>query len=148
MTEFVSENKTMSTRETILTALHARLLVLPATVLRGEVLPERVPTDGLVILRDGDPGDPEVTMSPLAYHYRHKVELEVVVQGVNRDIAFDDLCMSIGSVLAAAPTLDGLIDWMEVQAPQTVDLAVDGAISLKAAELPIILHYVSHDQLA
>ena len=30
-------------RETILTALHARLMALPATALRGEVLPERVP---------------------------------------------------------------------------------------------------------
>ena len=30
-------------RETILTALHARLSSLPATALRGEVLPERVP---------------------------------------------------------------------------------------------------------
>ena len=30
-------------RETILTALHARLLVLPATALRGDVLPERIP---------------------------------------------------------------------------------------------------------
>ena len=29
--------------ETILTALYARLSALPATALRGEVLPERVP---------------------------------------------------------------------------------------------------------
>lgn len=32
-----------TTRETILTALLARLTASPATVLRGEVLPERVP---------------------------------------------------------------------------------------------------------
>jgi hypothetical protein len=43
----------LTLRETILAALHTRLSVLPATVLRGEVLPERVPTDGLLILRDG-----------------------------------------------------------------------------------------------
>ena len=49
-------------RETILTTLHARLSALPATSLRGEVLPERVPTEGLLILRDGDPGEPEVTL--------------------------------------------------------------------------------------
>jgi len=47
-------------RETILTALHARPKSLPATALRGEVLPERVPPKGLMILRDGDPGEPEV----------------------------------------------------------------------------------------
>ena len=53
-------------RETILTALHARLSALPATALRGDVLPERVPAEGLLILRDGEPGEPDVTLSPLA----------------------------------------------------------------------------------
>ena len=55
-------------RETILAALHTRISALPATALRGEVLPERVPAGGLLILRDGEPGEPEVTLSPLAYH--------------------------------------------------------------------------------
>ena len=41
-------------RETILTALFARLSALSATTLRGDVLPERVPAAGLLILRDGD----------------------------------------------------------------------------------------------
>lgn len=58
----------MSTqRETILVALHAQLQSLAATALRGEVLPERIPAAGIVILRDGEPGEPEVTLSPLAY---------------------------------------------------------------------------------
>ena len=39
-------------RETILAALHVRLSALPATALRGEVLPERVPAAGLLILRE------------------------------------------------------------------------------------------------
>ena len=43
-----------STRETILQALHMALQTQPASVLRGEVLPERVPAAGLLILRDGD----------------------------------------------------------------------------------------------
>jgi len=71
-------------RETILNTLHARLLALSATALRGEVLPERVPTDGLLILRDGEPGEPDVTLSPLAYHYQHRAEIEAVVQGASR----------------------------------------------------------------
>ena len=68
-------------RETILAALHARLSALPATALRGDVLPERLPTAGLLILRDGEPGEPEVTLSPLRYHYQHRAEIEAVVQG-------------------------------------------------------------------
>lgn len=56
-------------RETILAALHVRLSALLATALRGDVLPERVPAAGILILRDGDPGEPQVTLSPLRYHY-------------------------------------------------------------------------------
>ena len=64
-----------TTRELVLTALHARLSALPATALRGDVLPERVPNAGLLILRDGEPGEPEVTLSPLRYHYQHRAEI-------------------------------------------------------------------------
>ena len=45
-----------SRRETILAALHAQLQTLAAPVLRGEVLPERIPATGLIILRDGKIG--------------------------------------------------------------------------------------------
>ncbi|WP_347268401.1 acyl-CoA transferase [Paracoccus sp. (in: a-proteobacteria)] len=136
-----------TTRETILVALHARLSALPATALRGEVLPERVPAAGLLILRDGEPGEPEVTLSPLTYYYQHRAEIEAVVQGASRDAAFDALCASIGTALAADRTLGGLCDWVEAEAPQPVDLPVDGAASLKAAVIPVILHYSVSDPL-
>lgn len=132
-----------TTRETILTALQARLSALPANVLRGDVLPERVAADGLLILRDGEPGEPEVTLSPLAYHYQHRAEIEVVVQGPGRDAAFDVLCASIGTALAADRTLGGLCDWIEAEAPQPVDLPVEGSATLKAGVIPVVLHYTT-----
>ena len=137
--------------ETILQALLAALQTVPdATVLREEILPERVPAGGLVILRDGDPGAPEVTMSPLAYHYEHRAEIEVIVQGKTpaaRATAFDTLLQSIGAALAADRTLGGLCDWTEAQAPQPVDLPVEGAAALKAAIIPVILTYTTTDPL-
>jgi hypothetical protein len=136
-----------TTRETILTALSARLSALPATALRGDVLPERVPTDGLLILRDGEPGDPEVTLSPLRYHYQHRAEIEAVVQGAERDPAFDALCAGVGLMITADRTLGGLCDWVEAEAPRSVDLPVDGAAALKAAVITIILHYSTSDPL-
>lgn len=136
-------------RETILAALHARLSALPAAAaLRGDVLPERVPTAGLLILRDGEPGEPEVTLSPLRYHYQHRAEIEAVVQGAARDAAFDTLCASIGAAIAADRTLGGLCDWIEAEAPRPIDLLVEGAASLKAAVIPVILHYTTADPLA
>lgn len=137
-----------TSRESILAALHARLSALPATVLRGDVLPERVPAAGLLILRDGEPGEPEVTLSPLRYHYQHQAEIEAVVQGAARDAAFDTLCASIGGALSADCTLGGLCDWVEAEAPRPVDLPVEGAASLKAAVITIVLHYSTAGPLA
>jgi hypothetical protein len=139
----------LSLRETILVALHARLSALPATALRGDVLPERVPAQGLLILRDGEPGEPEVTLSPLRYHYQHRAEIEAVVQRTNdRDTAFDTLCASIGAAVAADRILGGLCDWVEAEAPQPVDLPVEGAAGLKAAVIPVVLHYSTADPLS
>ena len=138
-----------SKREMVLAALHARLQTLAAPVLRGEVLPERIPTSGLIMLRDGKPGEPEVTLSPLIYFYEHRAELEVVIQaGSGRDVLFDALTAAIGQTLAADRTLGGLCDWVEAEAPEPVDLPIEGAAALKAAVIIVVLHYASPDPLA
>ena len=137
-----------SKRETVLAALHARLQTLAAPVLRGDVLPERIPATGLIILRDGKPGEPEVTLSPLTYIYEHRAELEVVIQaGSGRDALFDALTASIGAALAGDRTLGGLCDWIEAEAPEPVDLPIEGAAALKAAVIIVVLHYASPDPL-
>ncbi|SEO90110.1 hypothetical protein SAMN04490248_11586 [Salinihabitans flavidus] len=136
-------------RETILTALADLLRTIAhAPVLRGEVLPERVPAGGLLILRDGSPGEPDMTLSPLAYHYQHRAEIEAVVQGTKRDSLFDALTAQIGAVIAADRTLGGLCDWVEPEAPEPVDLPVEAGAPLKAAVIPVVLHYSTADPLS
>ncbi len=138
-------------RETILQALLAALQSVPnATILRGATLPERNPTGGLLILRDGAPGTPDVTLSPLQYHFEHRAEVEVIVQGktpADRDSAFDFLLTNLASAITADRTLGGLCDWVEAEAPQPVDLPVEGAEALKAAIVPINLTYTTDDPL-
>jgi len=138
-------------RETILLDLLAALQTVPgATALRGAILPERIPSGGLLILRDGNPGTPEVTLSPLAYHFEHRAEVEVIVQGKTpaaRDAAFDTLLAELATVITADRTLDGLCDWVEAEAPQPVDLPVEGAEALKAAIVPVILTHTTADPL-
>ena len=136
-------------RETVLAALQARLQPLAALTLRDEVLPERIPAAGLIIQRDGQPGEPEVTLSPLRYHYQHRAELEVVVQaGSGRASAFDDLIAAIGAALETDRTLGGLCEWIEPEAPVSVDLPVEGAAALKAAVITLNLHYTTTGPLA
>lgn len=68
----------------------------------------------MLILRDGEP---EVTLSPLRYHYQHRAEIEAVGQGASRDAAFDDLIAAIGTAVEADRTLGGFCDVHDVLVP-------------------------------
>lgn len=137
-------------RETVLKALHEALLAVPGsvTVLRNAVLPERIPDAGLLILRDGTPGRPEVTLSPLRWHWQHRAELEVFLRGGDLDDKFDAFTAGIGTVLASDRTLGGICDWIEAEAPEPADLPVEGAATIRAAALVVTLHYTTADALA
>jgi hypothetical protein len=99
-----------SKAEQVLTAIKAVLQTVPgAAVERNSVLPEKIPGGGLIILRDGDPGEPEQALGgfPSAY-YEHAVEIEVYIEEGDspaRDAAFDDLLQQIGAALDSDPTL-------------------------------------------
>lgn len=136
-------------RDTVLKALHEALLAIPGgvIVLRNAVLPERIPDAGLLILRDGTPGTPEVTLSPLRWHWQHRAELEVFLRGTDLDDRFDTLTAAVGGVLAGDCTLGGICDWIEAEAPEPADLPVEGASTIRAAVLGITLHYTTADPL-
>jgi hypothetical protein len=139
-----------SIREQILAALLTRLETVPdATIKREAPLPETVPAGGLIILRDGDPGDPEVLLSPISYMWEHQTEIEVILQrGQDNDsAALDALLMAVGQALAADRSLGGLAEWLDWGAPKTSGLAIDGAAALRGAMVPITIHYGSSDPL-
>lgn len=139
-------------RETVLQALFTLLSgVTGPTVLRNANLPERIPAGGIVILRDGDPGEPEVLLSPPEYVYDHRADADVLVDlptPAARDMLFDNIMQTIGVAIAADRTLGGLCDYAETAAPVPVDVIVEGAPGFKAATLPIILHYGTPDPLS
>lgn len=137
-------------REEVLSALFTLLQGIGGgtIVQRNEALPERIPAAGLLILRDGTPGEAEVTLSPLRYHWQHRAEVEVFVRGSSGlELAFDALAERIGHAITADRTLGGLCDWIETDAPEPADLAVEGAPSIRAAVLILTLHYTSNDPL-
>src|SRR5512132_2336018 len=102
----------MSLREQILSSLFSRLRMIPgAAVRRNEALPQSVPAGGLVILRDGDPGEPDVTFNPRTEFYNHRAEIEVFVtqlSGEGGEAALDALLAEIGATLATDRSLGGL----------------------------------------
>lgn len=139
-----------SVREQALQALFGVLEGIPFRIARrGGELPVSVPDDGLMILRDGDPGEPEITMSPMIYEYRHVAEIEVVLQPqADGSDALDDLLGEIGAALAADRTLGGAVMWVEPQAPVPVEVPVDGGLGIVATIVPVALHYTTTGPLA
>ncbi len=142
----------MSRREQILAALAVVLAgQLAATVRRNEVLPEKVPAAGLVILRDGDPGEPDVTLNPRTEFYSHRVEIEAYISrdpAGGGEAALDALLGAIGTALSIDPSLGGLAENLTPSAPETGALAIEGAAPILTARLVVTVEYLVSDPLA
>jgi hypothetical protein len=142
-----------STSETILQALFVTISVqMPPTakLLRNATIPERIPAGGLAILRDGDPGEPEVLLSPTQYIYDHRAEVDLIVDAASpaaRDATFDALKLAVGTALAGNRTLGGRCDYVLAEAAAPVALAVEGGEGMKAATIGVILIYGTDDPL-
>lgn len=142
-----------SKTEQVLVAIKGQLQTIPETVVeRNSVLPEKVPTDGLIILRDGDPGEPESSLGGFGgSYYRHAVEIEVYVEegdAAVRDTAFDQLLEQIGAALEADPTLGGLAFGLTYGRPEPSIEAVAGAPAIKTATLSVIVDYETDNPLS
>lgn len=140
----------MSKREIVLNALFERLATLDVVVKRNDPLPQKIPDGGLVILRDGNVGEPEVLLSPPYYIFTHRAEIEVIVQKVTsaeRDQALDDLLVQVGELLQEDPQLGGEVDFMHADPPEFIDEVVDGGVTIKGAVVPIVLEYTSISNL-
>jgi hypothetical protein len=135
-----------SKAEQVLDALKALLESVPgATIDRNSVLPEKIPDGGLIILRDGDPGEPEQALGGFGNaYYQHAVEIEIHVEQGNaavRDSAFDGLLQQIGAALEADLTLGGLAFGLTYGRPEPAIEAIAGAPAIKSATLSLIIDY-------
>jgi hypothetical protein len=135
-----------SKAEQVLEGLRAALETVPnAVVQRNGVLPEKIPDDGLIILRDGDPGEPEQALGGFRNaYYQHAVEVEVYAEhgdAAARDIAFDALLQQIGAALEADPTLGGLTFGMTYGRPEPAIEALAGGPAIKSATLTVTVDY-------
>jgi hypothetical protein len=142
-----------SKAEQVLDALKALLETVPdALVQRNSVLPEKIPDGGLIILRDGDPGEPEQALGGFgSTYYQHTIDIEVYVEdgdAVARDAAFDDLLQQIGVALEADQTLGGLAFGLTYGRPEPSIEAVAGAPAIKTATLSVTVDYESEAPLA
>jgi hypothetical protein len=145
----------MSQRENAIGALFAVLGELSlgmsgTTVKRNVALPERVGDHAMAILRDGEMGEPEVSLSPLTYHWQHQVAIELFVADADtsvRDARMDSLLTELATRIEADRSLGGVIEYAEISSPKFDELAPDGSSGIKACLLHVILHYSSSGPL-
>jgi hypothetical protein len=142
-----------SKAEQVLEALRAVLETVPgATVQRNSVLPEKIPDGGLIILRDGEPGEPEQALGGFrSTYYQHAVQIEVYIEqgdAVMRDAAFDALLQQVGTTLEADPMLGGLVFGLTYGRPEPSVEAVAGAPAIKSATLTVTADYESDAPLS
>ena len=142
-----------SKTERVLDALKAVLETVPdAKVERNAALPEKIPEGGLIVLRDGDPGEPEQALGGFgSAYYSHRVEIEVYVEdgdAAARDTAFDTLVQAMGIAFETDPTLGGLVFGMTYGRPSADIEAVKGAAAIKTGTLAVVVQYETPAPLA
>jgi hypothetical protein len=135
-----------SKTEQTLIALQSALKTIPgATVERNLAVPEKIPTGGLIILRDGTADEPEQPLGGFGGIYcRQDAEIEIYVENGDaaaRDAAFDTLLQQIGTVLDADPTLGGLAFGMTYSRPEIDTEAVIGGPAIKAGTLIFAIEF-------
>lgn len=135
----------------IINALFENLkLINSVMVLKNEPLPQKIPKTGIIFLRDGNLGEPEVLLSPLIYIYQHQAEIEVIVQDVDsniRDELLDKLLLKVNEFIGKSGNLNNLVDYISIGTPEFLLEAPEGTVPIKAAIIPIILEYSTQNIL-
>lgn len=137
--------------EKVLEAIKDALIGAGIETERNIDVPVKVPADGMVILRDGDPGEPERLCGGFeTSYYYHAIELELLAQAAlddARDKKYDALVRRVRTALYADKTFGGLIFGFETSKPEPQIITIEGGVSIKAAVLVITAEYQTDNPL-
>ena len=64
-----------------------------------------------------------------------------------RDALLDVLLVALSGVIATNRTLDGLAEWVEARSPEFQDEPIEGAASIRAATVQVMVRYFTSDPL-
>ena len=140
-----------SPREAVIQAVVSLLTTAVPSfeVKRNVTTPQRLSSGGLVIVRDGDPGEPETILSPLTYTWSHAIQIEVLAHaaGDARHLSLDDALRAVGSAIEVNRTLGGLTEWLEPTAPETDDVIEPNAEAVRWAGFDLNAVYSTQNPL-
>ncbi len=124
-------------KESIATALPLATVV---GMLGDEETPAQIDAGGRVIVRSGDPGEPEVDLSPLAYNDDQRIGVEVAAL---TESALDGMLTAIGSMIEADRTLGDRCTWVDAAAPETQEIYVAGGKPPRGANVVVTASYTT-----
>lgn len=107
----------------------------------------RITAPGRVIVGTGDPGEPEVDLSPRTYWYDHPFPIEVAMlpeMGKTAERTVADLLAEIEAAVLSDVTIAALCEYVEFTAPTSFDVASGerGASGIaKGADLSLVAIY-------
>lgn len=117
----------------------------PAVIREESKEPDEDETQ-LIVVGDGDPGDPEVLLSPLVYSYRHVVPVEIQFAHKDQEKrikGLDAILQAVAAAFEADDSLGGAVDYAELTAPDIDEDSEDGALAFRFARFEAILSYDS-----
>ncbi len=117
---------------------------------RNRAKPQSVDGNGTVIVRDGDPGGPEIDLSPFAYKVSHRIPLDLAIYGTAADTAetrLDALRLALATAVMADRTLGGRCQFLDLQPGETGNLDAPGAVPGRWAEVVVVADYVTASPL-
>ena len=115
-----------------------------------DAIPTRPTPGGRVIVRSGDPGEPEIDLCPLTYNFEHEIPLELTGwrdgEKTSEEV-LDEMMVPIGAEIERDRSLGGLCTWVEARSPLTDDVFLEGASPEDRADLVIVATYATTNPL-
>lgn len=131
-------------RASILSAFTTQLATSDVSVERNIALPISIPAGGLIIVRDGDAGEPTTYIGrprPIE-QFEHTLDVEIYVQLPDDIEDLYGIIDKIGDALRANPSLGGLVQSILIKSPNVEAIQQEGGSVVLAALLPITLSYL------
>lgn len=135
----------------IINLLYKRLERLKdVQIKKNIVIPQKIPPEGIIILRSGKCEIVETILSPVSYVLELRPELEVLVQDMdddNRHNQMSKIIKKVSDCLKSDFSLGGNVDYLHTEPPEYSDENIDGAPPVMVASVPIIIEFVSNNPL-
>lgn len=142
----------MSMRLDVPLAIKALILAaLPTMVVLGiddEAPADRIPPEGRAVVAAGDPGEPEIDLSPVTYNYQHSIPVQIsALPDLDRHLTaiqvLDERIELIADAVEADRTLGGLVEYLDGASPSLDDIYTSGSATAATAELMLVATYAT-----